>query len=187
MKIIMLKKFIYIISFCLSCTFVLAQEESNLVSISKISLGLRSISFDYQAPVANSFVLDSKLGIGASARIEKGVATLDYLRSAIFFSSELRYLYSYDKRKNLGKNTLYNSASFLGIKTNYQLKSLNKKNDLYSGNNLSIAGIWGLQRSLNKNFLFNLHLGAGWVNDFNTKNSIFYPEVGVGFSYILTK
>lgn len=83
----MFKKFIYIISFCFSCTFVLAQEESNLASISKISLGLRSISFDYQAPVANSLVLDSKLGIGASVRIEKGVATLDYLRSAIFFSS----------------------------------------------------------------------------------------------------
>lgn len=183
----MLKKLICISAFCFSCTFILAQKKSDLTSVSKISLGITSMSFDYQTPVADAFVLDSKLGIGASARIEKSETTLDYLRPAVFISSELRYLYSYNKRKNLGKNTLYNSASFLGIKTNYQLKSLSKKNDLHSGNNLSIAGIWGLQRSLNKNLLFNLHLGAGWVNDFNTKNSTFYPEVGVGFSYILTK
>lgn len=183
----MLKKIIYLTSFCFYCSFIQAQEENDLTSVSKISLGITSISFDYQTPVANTLVLDSKLGIGASARIEKSETTLDYLRPAVFFSTELRYLYSYNKRKNLGKNTLHNSSSFLGIKTNYQLKSLSKKNDLHSGNNLSIAGVWGLQRSLNKNFLFNLHLGAGWVNDFNTKNSTFYPEVGLGFSYILTK
>lgn len=173
----MLKKLIYIIIISFACTLVFAQEESNLTSVSKISVGLISVSLDYQFPVASTFVLDSKLGIGASARIENG-ATLDYLKSTPFISSELRYLYNFNKRNNLGKNTSHNSASFLGIKTKYQLKSSGGKNGIYSGNTLNFAGIWGLQRSLDKSFLLNLHLGIGWVNDFNTKKLKFLSRTG---------
>lgn len=173
-----------IISLALGSSFVRAQE-NNLTNISKFSINTSSISFDYQTPIAEELVIDSKLGVGAGARIDDNKMTLDYLKPALFISSEIHYLYNHNKRKHLGKNTLLNSSPYIGFKTNYHFKSFEKKNDDYYGNTLSFAGVWGIQKSLNKSLLFNLHLGAGWINDFNTNNSSFYPEFGVGLSLAL--
>ena len=44
---------------------------------------------------------------------------------------------------------------------------------------------WGLQRSLGGNFIFNTHIGLGFVSDFDTSSTAFSPTFGLAFGYRL--
>ncbi|SDD87499.1 hypothetical protein SAMN05421544_10191 [Riemerella columbipharyngis] len=182
----------------LASVFGWAQQKLPLQSMGKVSLGLTLLSVDYQTPIQGSWILDSKFGTGPSATIENGKYLPAYLAQSLFLSSEARYLYSFTKRQELGRDIALNSASYFGIKARYNFKPypgagrdldsfFSRRDDRKYSNTLSLAGVWGLQRNLDSNFLFNIYIGPGYMIDFNNKSSSFYPDLGLVFSYVFIK
>jgi hypothetical protein len=42
---------------------------------------------------------------------------------------------------------------------------------------------WGIKRSLGGNFIFNTHVGIGYLGDYNTNSGAISPTIGVAFGY----
>ncbi len=178
-----LKKLVSASVILFSVAFSFGQEQS-LQSLGKVSVNLTSLSIDYQFPISESWVMEPRVGIAPAHQITSdGNIIPSFLYKSIFIANEFRYLYSFAKRAKLGRDTKLNSASYLGLKTRYNFDTFNTS----YGNTLSLAGVWGLQRNLDSNFLFNFHAGLGLVRDFYIKKSVVYPEFSIGFSYVLFK
>lgn len=176
-----LKKLVSASVILFSVAFSFGQEQS-LQSLGKVSVNFNSLSIDYQFPISESWVMEPRVGIAPAHQITSDGNIIPGFLS-IFIANEFRYLYSFAKRAKLGRDTKLNSASYLGLKTRYNFDTFNTS----YGNTLSLAGVWGLQRNLDSNFLLNFHAGLGWVRDFDFKKSAVYPEFGIGFSYVLFK
>ena len=159
----------------------------NLSSFGGVSLSPSALSFKYQTPISDSWVLDSKLGVSAGINASAGSYSLILSRPAAFASTEARYLYSFKKRVEMGRDIKLNSASYWGIKAKYQADAFNNKTNETYGNALGLSAVWGLQRNLDSNFLFDFNIGVNWTQDFNMKSSGFFPEIGLGISYIFIK
>ncbi|SZD74153.1 Uncharacterised protein [Candidatus Ornithobacterium hominis] len=181
-----LKKLVSASVILFSVAFSFGQEQS-LQSLGKVSVNLTSLSIDYQFPISESWVMEPKVGIAPAHQISDGKMELGYQYNSIFIANEFRYLYSFAKRAKLGRDTKLNSASYFGLKTRYNFGAFNNQPNTSYGNTLNLAGVWGLQRNLDSNFLLNFHAGLGWVRDFDFKKSAVYPEFGIGFSYVLFK
>ena len=177
-----LKKLVSASVVLFSVAFSFGQEQS-LQSLGKVSVNFNSLSIDYQFPISESWVMEPRVGIAPAHQISDRKMELGYQYNSIFVANEFRYLYSFAKRAKLGRDTKLNSASYLGLKTRYNFDTFNTS----YGNTLNLAGVWGLQRNLDSNFLFNFHAGLGLVRDFDIKKSVVYPEFSIGFSYVLFK
>ncbi|WP_372917675.1 hypothetical protein [Salegentibacter sp.] len=161
-----------------------AQEKKNdnLDNFGKIELGFHGLSFGYDLPISNKFVWENAIGAGMGMSAENNSAsyTLDITRPVPFFKSKLKFVYNINKRIEKEKITLNNSGNFVALQTKYSFG----RGGSNTFNPAMLTEVhWGIQRSLGGNFIFNTHIGLGFVRDFDTNSTAFSPTFGLAFGY----
>lgn len=159
-------------------------EDQNLVPLGQVNLGFHGLEVSYELPVSKKMIWENSLGIGMGSNVYG--STIEYVFSfkqpIPFLKSELKYLYNLNKRANNGKNIKYNSANYVGLQTKYSFGHAK----YYDVNKTLLAEVhWGLQRSLGGKFMFDTHVGLGYIKDFDTKYDVISPTFGVVFGYKL--
>ena len=179
-----MKKF-FTIGILFLSNFLLAQTNDDvLTNFARVSLGLHGIEASYELPLSNRFVWENSLGIGMGANVNASSAefNFDFANPTPFVKSELKYIYNIKKRESKGKNVLNNSGNYIGVQTKYSFGNSN----VYDLNQTSLTELhWGLQRSLGGKFIFNFHVGLGYLNDYTTKEGAISPTLGLRFGYKL--
>ncbi len=179
------------IAITLICNALSAQEHeevlmsnSNLRNLGKIELGLHGINFGYEAVVGRKWTMELAAGAGGGYYIDGDVVHYNFIlnRPALFLKAGARWNYNIDKRAIQGRNITNNSANYVGTQLKY---SFGQKNLL----ELSPAFLgevhWGLQRPLGRNFIFNTHIGLGYLNDTRWNQQKIVPTLGVKFGYVV--
>lgn len=165
--------------------FLWAQTNDNvLTNFARINLGLHGIEASYELPISKSFVWENSLGIGMGANINGKSAEFhfDFGNPTPFLKSELKYIYNIEKRESKGKTVLNNSGNYIGLQTKYSFGN----SDVYELNRTSLTEIhWGIQRSLDNKFILNIHIGLGYLKDYNTEDEAISPTLGLRFGYKL--
>ncbi len=161
-----------------------AQEQSrNLDKFGKIELGFHGLSFGYELPISNKFVWENALGAGMGMNADNGANySLDVATPVPFFKSKLKFVYNINKRIEKEKITVNNSGNFIALQTKY---SFGKSGSTTYNPAMLTEVHWGIQRSLGGNFIFNTHIGLGFVRDFDTSSTAFSPTFGLAFGYRL--
>ncbi|GHA51962.1 hypothetical protein GCM10007103_35440 [Salinimicrobium marinum] len=163
----------------------MAQSNDNLLdNFARINLGLHGIEGSYELPVSKKFVWENSLGIGMGANVNASSAefNLDFGNLTPFLKSELKYVYNINKRESKGKNIVNNSGNYIGLQTKYSFGN----SKAYHLNSTSLTEVhWGLQRSLGGNYVFDFHIGLGYLNDYNTNEGAVSPTLGLRFGYKL--
>jgi len=162
-----------------------AQEtNNNLDKFGKFELGFHGLSFGYELPISNKFVWENALGAGLGMNAENSSVsyTLDFIRPVPFFKSKLKFVYNINKRIEKEKVTVNNSGNYVALQTKY---SFGKSGSFTYNPALLTEVHWGIQRSLGGNFIFNTHIGLGFVRDFDTSSTAFSPTFGLAFGYRL--
>jgi hypothetical protein len=178
-------KKIFTIGILLFSNFLLAQANDNLLkNFARVNLGLHGIEASYELSFSERFVWENSLGIGMGANSNASSAEFhfDLANPTPFVKSELKYIYNIKKRESKGKTILNNSGNYIGLQTKYSFGNSN----VYELNRTSLTEVhWGLQRSLGGKFIFNFHIGLGYLNDYNTNEGAISPTLGLRFGYKL--
>lgn len=179
-----MKQLFYTLSFVFLCHVGFTQTES----FGKIDFGFQGLAIGYEAGLNDNLALNTSAGIGGGYSskdfptgrevgysFELGDPTLHAL-------AELKYFTNQEKREERGKRTSLNSSNYLA----YQIKYA-ASNESQADNNESLLNEihWGFQRRLGEesNFLFNMHLGLGYLYDFEFKDGQLVPTVGGKFAF----
>lgn len=146
----------------------------------KLSLLSPALTFQYEKPIGAKTVFDANLGLGVSFGFGKFVGSIDDtyhvdVKSTSIAISPLvtfaiKNYYNIDKRQEKGKNIQNNSANYFGGRAIGIMVGWNSSKSEYNGQNskqsgfstggtVALAGIWGMNRSLDNNFNFNLEVG----------------------------
>jgi len=103
-------------------------------------------------------------------------------------SGGVRHFYNLERRLAKGKSIRYNSGNYISGQVQYNFPAINRNgsfnNDM--SNSVSIAALWGFQRTYRRGFYLNLALGVGINRNGGTPASDFtlgYTFPGRGRSY----
>lgn len=99
-----------------------------------------------------------------------------------FISTELKWLYNREKRKNKEKNNLNNAGNYIGLQTKY---SFGMNNAIDLNQTLLTDFHWGLQRNISQKIVFNGNIGVGYMHDFETNYGGIAPVLRVKIGYRL--
>ena len=145
-------------------------------------MGFHGLSFGYELPISNKFVWENAIGAGMGMNAEDNSAsyTLDVVRPVPFLKSKLKFVYNIEKRIRKEKVTVHNSGNYVSLQTKY---SFGKSGSFAYNPALLTEVHWGLQRSLGGNFIFNTHIGMGFLSDFDADSTALTPTFGLAFGY----
>ncbi len=143
---------------------------------------MHGLSFAYELPLSNKFVWENAIGTGMGMSAENSSATysLDIVKPVPFLKSKLKFVYNINKRIEKEKNIRNNAGNYIALQTKYSFGR--SANSTYNRSMLTELH-WGIQRDLGGNFLFNTHIGLGYLGDFNSNSWAFSPPIGVSFGY----
>ncbi len=155
---------------------------NNLEKFGKIELGFHGLSFAYELPISNKFVWENALGLGMGMKAEGNEATynIDLVRPVPFVKSKLKFIYNINKRKEKGRDILNNAGNYVALQSKYSFGS-SGANSLNSAILTEVH--WGIQRNLGGKFLFNTHVGFGYLHDFDLESGVISPTIGISFGY----
>lgn len=80
-----------------------------------------------------------------------------------YINEQFRHYYNLEKRANKGKVTSHNSGGFIAMTAFYNFRSISTNdNFLETNSSLTIAPVWGFQRTYKGNFNLDLNMGIGY-------------------------
>ena len=180
-----MKKLLSIV-FIVFTTVSFAQDvaKAPLNQFARVNLGLHGLELTYELPISDSFVWENSFGVGmGSYTLDNTVNYRLYLNNPTpYFTSELKFHYNRQKRTNKGRSTLNNSGNYIGLQTKY---SFGNDRTFRLNKTLLSELHWGIQRPLGKRFIFDLHIGIGYLFDFYFNDGHISPTFGLRFGYKL--
>ena len=182
-----MKRFVFI-TVLLQSMICLSQNDTGnpLSSFTRLNLGLHGLEITYELPISNSFVWENSLGLGmgSDALGDDAGYTFALDVPVPYIISELKYMYNRQKRIDKGRSTLNNSGNYVGLQTKYSFGNAR----YFDLNQTLLTEVhWGIQRPLGNRFIFDMHLGLGYLSDFTFKTSSVSPTFGLRFGYIIVK
>ena len=166
------------------------KSDSKLSSFIMLDLGGQGIGLTYESRLSNKMTVDFSAGVGGGHDIGEGFFEINYGYPAFYFSLTPKYFYNRQKRIDKGKETLFNSGNYVGLRLKY-VAANSRHVDIYGNSSLnvyrnSVLGNihWGIQRALGQHWLFNFHIGAGYAEDIDYSFGTIYPAIDFKFSYI---
>ncbi len=163
-------------------SFAQDDKKAPLNSFARVNLGLHGLEFTYELPVFNNIVWENSFGAGmGSSMLFNGLNYTFILNNPTpYLSSELKYHYNREKRTDKGRSTLNNSGNYIALQSKY---SFGDDSDLELSKTLLTELHWGIQRPLGKRFIFDLHIGLGYLSDFDFDDGSLSPTFGLRFGY----
>lgn len=163
----------------------LAQESSQPTSVEKsqwgIQLGLLELNVYNEAKLSESVVLRSELSARASYNSLNGIGISPTL------TVSPRWYYNLKKRAAKDKVTAHNSANFLALELSHYFYHENFQDFSFEENQYSsVMAKWGIRRSINDHFHYEIGLGLGalmYHNDLKPKRLEFTQDIDLRFGY----
>ncbi|MBO0343516.1 MAG: hypothetical protein VX798_10505 [Bacteroidota bacterium] len=127
-----------------------------------------------------------------SVSIDLGLATATYEEGYVFglaTNNRYRYYHNFNRRDRLGKNTSGNSGNYIAAAQAIFFSQLRISTNVEGPNdfNLGFYGmVYGIQRTYEKGFNFNLELGAGYYRGDGVPNG-YGPLLNITFGWVATK
>ena len=163
-----------------------AQEEApTSVEKNQFKINFLFPGFIYEHGFDTKNTLYSEIGLALGYRYDSY-----YGESNVYFvpliNGQFRHYYNLEKRANKGKRTAYNSGNFIAMSATYNFQSIstNKNYGEYTSS-LTIAPLWGFQRTYKRKFNLELNLGAG-VN-FDQFDTEFTPVANFTLGWVIGK
>ncbi|MGY3792350.1 DUF3575 domain-containing protein [uncultured Aquimarina sp.] len=169
----------------LLCTTLMYAQNTNTGTSKHLLKGnlLITPSLEYEKGVTNATTLSLQLGV------ELGTIENDFLdetRVVLYPTLDIdyRYYYNFRRRQGKGKNTTRNSANYFGL-----ANSFSNANTVFSDFNprdayfITIAGVYGLQRTYWKKLNLRFEFGAGY--GFSDIQETILPVVNFSLGWVL--
>ncbi|MEJ8804009.1 hypothetical protein [Pontibacter sp. H249] len=191
-----MKTKLILLAFATLCFKVSAQsikpltEPSELISITKLELGLHGVGAGYEIPISKKFTVNLSAGLGGGYSIYGNDFRSTWVINdpVAYFRSEVKYIYNREKRYGKGKAMLNNSGNYVAFQTKYTTARISGRKDFDPLNKTLLNEMhWGIQRPLGQRFIFNTHIGLGFGADFDSGSKTIYPAAGLQFAYIISK
>ncbi|WP_108244936.1 hypothetical protein [Muricauda brasiliensis] len=178
-----------LILLCLVSTFVEAQwqERGGTFDLAHLErhqfkLNLLSPGFTYELGIFKNQSVSTNLGL-ATATYEEGYVF------GLAMNNRYRYYHNFDRRERLEKNTSGNSGNYIAAAQAIFFSQLRVATDVEgpSDFNLGFYGmVYGIQRTYEKGFNFNVELGAGYYRGDGVPNG-YGPLINLTFGWVATK
>lgn len=152
----------------------------------KINVLLPGFVYEYGFNEKNTLYSEVSSGFGIRTNFLGGTSWLFYPT----INEQFRHYFNLNKRALKGKRTAHNSGNFVALNLIYNFReiSTNKKltNDVSS---LTIAPVWGLQRTYKRNFNLGLNLGVGYnLNKYHNKfDNRYVPVINFTLGWVIGK
>ncbi len=158
-------------------TFDLAHLERH-----QFKLNLLSPGFTYELGIFKNQSISTNLGL-ATATYEEGYVL------GLAMNNRYRYYHNFDRRERLGKNTSGNSGNYIAAAQAIFFSQLRVATDVEGPDdfNLGFYGmVYGIQRTYEKGFNFNVEVGAGYYRGDGVPNG-YGPLISFTFGWVATK
>ena len=158
-------------------TFDLAHLERH-----QFKLNLLSPGFTYELGLFKNQSVSTNLGL-ANATYEEGYVL------GLAMNNRYRYYHNFDRRERLDKNTSGNSGNYIAAAQAIFFSQLRVATDVEGPDdfNLGFYGmVYGIQRTYEKGFNFNVEVGAGYYRGDGVPNG-YGPLINFTFGWVATK
>ncbi|MBA4746836.1 MAG: hypothetical protein H2058_16445 [Muricauda sp.] len=158
-------------------TFDLAHLERH-----QFKLNLLSPGFTYELGIFKNQSISTNLGL-ATATYEEGYVF------GLASNNRYRYYHNFNRRERLDKNTSGNSGNYIAAAQAIFFSQLRISTDVKGPDdfNLGFYGmVYGIQRTYEKGFNFNLEIGAGYYKGDGVPDG-YGPLINFTFGWVATK
>jgi hypothetical protein len=175
-------------SFILSAlllSFINSNAQDNKLENNQFKINILSPGLTYEKRTGNLTSLASNLNLSAGFAYDSDSGTT--LLLSPYIREELRYYYNFEKRNAKNKSTRNNSANFIALTGSYYFKPISNSEyvSLYDG--VTIAPVWGLQRTYRSGINFNIIGGAGYNFGTNDRTANFVPVINFTLGWVIGK
>ena len=174
---------IFLCLFLFGRTFSIAAQDLPSVAKSqfKINVLLPGIVYEHGLSAKNTLYSEWSSGYGFTSN--------SFGRTWTFYpyiNEQFRHYYNLEKRATKGKATAHNTGGFVAMSAVYNFRSIST-NDVFIPANASItvAPVWGFQRTYKRNFNLDLNLGIGY--NFDKNDSELVPVLNFTLGWVIGK
>jgi len=178
-----------LILLCLVSTFVEAQWQERGGTFDLAHLERHQFKLNLLSP---GFTYELGLFKNQSVSTNLGLATATYEEGYVFglaSNNRYRYYHNFNRRERLDKNTSGNSGNYIAAAQAIFFSQLRVATDVEGPDdfNLGFYGmVYGIQRTYEKGFNFNVELGAGYYRGDGVPNG-YGPLINLTFGWVATK
>ena len=148
----------------------------------QFQLNLLSPGFTYELGLFRNQSVSTNLGFGL-ATYEEGYVF------GLAMNNRYRYYHNFNRRARLDKNTSGNSGNYIAAAQAifFSQLQISTNVDAVGDFNLGFFGmVYGIQRTYEKGFNFNVELGAGYYRGDGVPNG-YGPLINITFGWVATK
>jgi hypothetical protein len=155
-----MKKQIFLLLGFLALSTTNAQEKPSVEKNQfKINVLLPGVVYEHGFNEKNTLYSEISTGFAFRSNSSLGSAHAFYPN----INEQFRHYYNLDKRTAKGKVTAKNSGGFVALNAIYNFQSISSNESvLYSNPSITIAPVWGFQRTYKGNFNLGLNMGIGY-------------------------
>ena len=103
-----------------------------------------------------------------------------------YINEQFRHYYNLEKRAKKEKVTSHNSGGFVAMSAFYNFRSISTNDNFLSENaSITIAPVWGFQRTYKGNFNLDLNLGIGY--NFEKNDGGLVPVLNFTLGWVIGK
>jgi hypothetical protein len=177
-----MKKQLLILLGLLSLSSINAQERITTVK-SQFKINVLFLGFVYEHGLSTKNTLYSELSSGY------GYTSNGFGKTFTFYptiNEQFRHYYNLEKRAKKEKVTAHNSGGFVAVEALYNFRSISTNDNFRSANSsITIAPVWGFQRTYKGNFNLDLNMGIGY--NLENNNSEIVPVLNFALGWVIGK
>ncbi|PWA08914.1 hypothetical protein [Flavobacterium laiguense] len=180
-----MKLFHSFVCFLLFCPLIkTTAQETTVVEKNqfKINLILPGVVYEHGFSAKNTLYSELSFGVGYR-NSDFGGSNWSYYPT---IDEQFRHYYNIEKRAGKGKRTLGNSGNFYGFNAIYRFESINSNSNYSSSTpSITVAPVWGFQRTYKHNLNLNLNGGVGY--NFDKYGSQVVPVINFTIGWVIGK
>lgn len=162
-----------------------AQKKISYLENNQFKINILSPGLTFEKRVSENTTLATDVNLSAGFAYNSGSGTK--LLLSPYVREQYRYYYNFEKRNLKGKNTKNNSANFIALSGSYYFKPISNSEYVSEYDGVTIAPVWGLQRSYGSGLNIGLIAGAGYNFGTNQRTASFVPVVNFTLGWIIGK
>ena len=165
------------------------RKEAPVKSNLNIELGGHGLGVLNSLRLSKKVIIETGAGVGGGYRFDfsNGNRIVEYhikaADPAFYFIVNPKIFYNRRMREYLKKSIKYNSGNFVGLSCKYTSTELFSSPTL--DESIFVTARWGIQRVLAGRFIYNTHVGTGYVFSLENDDSIGLISINFKISYVI--
>ena len=165
--------------------FVNLNAQDNNLENNQFKINILTPGITYEKKISNNTSLSTDLNLSAGFAYDSDSGTKVLLSP--YIREEFRYYYNFEKRNAKNRNTRNNSANYIALTGNYYFKPIGNSEYVSVYDGLTIAPVWGLQRTYRSGINISLIGGAGYNFGTSDRTASFVPVINFTLGWVIGK